>query len=315
MHCVAGVWQTGHSGSCDWQICPAQSMQKRLWPHGTSAAVTSLSQHTKQSRGTIPARPPALRHPNIVVTIPTPLPPPSESVGEPPGSEDAEQDEYPVLLPPLLLLPAENELPVPVWSQESVLSGSLCARRASGWSGSGERRGVTATPFGPLLLRRTVCAGCFAPFANGAQIFAALNSKPKSSDVAGKFGVESPAKEKLPPALLVLNGLVGLPPPSVARRVAENDSDDILRDEWCTCGGGAEWVARDQSAPAKPSDPRPSKLTSVPLQWKSLSPWRSTKAPVRRVMCVSISSRARSTFSGMPVTSNTGSFSRLGVTI
>ncbi len=99
---------------------------------GTSAAVTSLSQHTKQSRGTIPARPPALRRPNIVDAIPTPLPPPSESVGEPPGSDDAEQDEYPVLLPPLLLLPPENELPVPVWSQESVLSGSLWARRASG---------------------------------------------------------------------------------------------------------------------------------------------------------------------------------------
>lgn len=67
-------------------------------------------------------------------------------------------------------------------------------------------------------------------------MLAAANSKPKSSDVvAGKFGVESPAKEKLPPALLVLKGLVGLPP-SAARRVTENESapldNDILRVEW-----------------------------------------------------------------------------------
>lgn len=86
----------------------------------------------------------------------------------------------------------------------------------------------------PLLLRRTGC--CFAPFTNGAHMLAAPNSKPKSSVVAGKFGVESPpANEKLPPALLVLNGLVGLPA-SAARRVTENDSaafdNDILRVDW-----------------------------------------------------------------------------------
>lgn len=74
-------------------------------------------------------------------------------------------------------------------------------------------------------------------------MLAAANSKPKSSDVvvAAKFGVESPAKEKLPPALLVLKGLVGLPP-SAARRVTENESapldNDILRVEWWRCDGG-----------------------------------------------------------------------------
>lgn len=84
-------------------------------------------------------------------------------------------------------------------------------------------------------------------------------------------------------------------------------------------GGGAGWwlVALDQrDAPRPPlREPRPSRLTSVPLVWKSLSPCRSTKVPVRRVMWVSISSLALSTFSGMPVTSKTGSFSRLGVTM
>jgi len=84
-------------------------------------------------------------------------------------------------------------------------------------------------------------------------------------------------------------------------------------------GGGAEWwpVARDHRDDPSPPlrAPRPSRLTSVPFEWKSLSPCRSTKVPVRRVMWVSISSLARSTFSGMPVTSNTGSFSLLGVTM
>ena len=99
MHWVAGVWHFGHSGSWDWQICPAQSMQKRLCPHGTSAAVTSLSKHTQQSL--LP--PPATTSPgtgaplfslaSMTAGSPTPLPPPSESVGEPPGREEAEQEE------------------------------------------------------------------------------------------------------------------------------------------------------------------------------------------------------------------------------
>lgn len=47
---VAGVRQAGHSGSLLPQMRTAQSMQKRLWPQGTSAAMTSLSKHTEQSR-------------------------------------------------------------------------------------------------------------------------------------------------------------------------------------------------------------------------------------------------------------------------
>lgn len=102
MHCVVGVWQTGHSGSADWQICPAHSMQNRLWPQGTSAAVTSLSKHTKQSLlipGLTPTRPatpgpePPFSRLSIPELRPTPLLPPSESVGEPPGREEAEQEE------------------------------------------------------------------------------------------------------------------------------------------------------------------------------------------------------------------------------
>lgn len=102
MHCVVGVWHTGHSGSADWQICPAHSMQKRLWPQGTRAAVTSLSKHTKQSllameptptRPATPGPEPPFSRLSIPELRPTPLLPPSESVGEPPGREEAEQEE------------------------------------------------------------------------------------------------------------------------------------------------------------------------------------------------------------------------------
>lgn len=44
------MWQTGHLGSLLSQIRLAHSIQKRLWPHGTRAAITSLSKQTEQSR-------------------------------------------------------------------------------------------------------------------------------------------------------------------------------------------------------------------------------------------------------------------------
>ena len=44
------VWQTGHFGSILSQIRLAHSIQKRLCPQGTRAAITSLSKHTEQSR-------------------------------------------------------------------------------------------------------------------------------------------------------------------------------------------------------------------------------------------------------------------------
>ena len=47
---MTAVWQTGHSGSLFSQMRLAHSMQKRLWPQSTSAAITSLSKHTEQSR-------------------------------------------------------------------------------------------------------------------------------------------------------------------------------------------------------------------------------------------------------------------------
>lgn len=46
---VTVAWQTGHLGSFLSQMRLAHSMQNRLWPQGTRAAITSLSKHTEQS--------------------------------------------------------------------------------------------------------------------------------------------------------------------------------------------------------------------------------------------------------------------------
>lgn len=43
MACVTGDRHTGQAASGPWQIWVAQSRQKRLWPQGTSAAITWLS--------------------------------------------------------------------------------------------------------------------------------------------------------------------------------------------------------------------------------------------------------------------------------
>lgn len=105
--------------------------------------MTSLSKQTKQSLLTAPPTPTsptpgpeAFSRLSIPALSPTPLPP-SESVGEPPGSEEAEQEEYPVEEAPELELEAAEKEPPPLppdCSQDRVLSGSLWARRASGCS-------------------------------------------------------------------------------------------------------------------------------------------------------------------------------------
>lgn len=77
---VAGTWHAGHCGCARPQMRRAHSMQNRLWPQGTSAAITSLSRHTMHSRE-------LLRCPSELL----------ESVGEPeaaemlPGSEEEEE--------------------------------------------------------------------------------------------------------------------------------------------------------------------------------------------------------------------------------
>lgn len=47
MACMAGREQTGHWPSPPSHTLFAQSMQKKLWPHGTKACVTLASLHTR----------------------------------------------------------------------------------------------------------------------------------------------------------------------------------------------------------------------------------------------------------------------------
>lgn len=77
--CATGSWQTGQSGVASASHTRlAQSKQKRLCPHGTRAASTSFSPHTRQSR-----RPPLPAPPLLPLTSPPKLPRlVSESVGE-----------------------------------------------------------------------------------------------------------------------------------------------------------------------------------------------------------------------------------------
>lgn len=46
---VTGAWQIGQMGSGPWQMQLAHSIQKRLWPQGTRAAMTSLSMQRMHS--------------------------------------------------------------------------------------------------------------------------------------------------------------------------------------------------------------------------------------------------------------------------
>ncbi|EEC12374.1 hypothetical protein IscW_ISCW010141 [Ixodes scapularis] len=71
MACAQGWWHTGHWGSPLPHTLLAHSMQNMLWPQGTSAATTSLSKHTTQSR--LPRLPGAGGPPPVE---------PRESVGE-----------------------------------------------------------------------------------------------------------------------------------------------------------------------------------------------------------------------------------------
>lgn len=76
------VLQTGQTGSGFSQMRLAHSMQKRLWPQGTSAAITTLSVHSRQSR----EPPPGRDEPQPLLPLPPPPlvvePVPDEAPGE-----------------------------------------------------------------------------------------------------------------------------------------------------------------------------------------------------------------------------------------
>lgn len=205
---VAGVRQAGHSGSLLPQMRTAQSMQKRLWPQGTSAAITSPSAHTTHSRTS--AGPGAVEAAGA--------PGPEEAVAEEglrllsevleSSGEHEEAEELPgseVAVEKLLLLEKDDREPCG-GRQGRAPTGSGGPRRGIGssrprlpGSGSvGECRGVPApllrrTPGAggtgaPLTAEQPLKAGTGAVRSNGAQMVAAAGtvkssarkSKPKS---------------------------------------------------------------------------------------------------------------------------------------
>ena len=215
---VAGVRQAGHSGSLLPQMRTAQSMQKRLWPQGTSAAITSPSAHTTHSRARAAGAGAAggLR----------PLSGALESSAEHEEAEELLGSE--VAVEKLALL--EKDVREPCGGlQGRAPTGSGVGRRASGssrprppGSGSvGEWRGVPV----PLLRRAPGAGGAGAPLtaeqppkagsgvarSKGAQMVAAVGtvrssarkSKPKSqsSGAGGPVGAPGPSPPKVKPPL------------------------------------------------------------------------------------------------------------------
>lgn len=223
---VAGVRQAGHSGWLRPHMRTAQSMQKRLWPQGTSAAMASPSAHTTHSRARAAVGGP-------------------EAAGaeEAAGAQAAADTEGLRLLSEALessavgvekLVPLEKGGRVPCGGRQgSGPTGSGAPLRASGssrpraplglGSGSvGEWRGVAV----PLLLRAPAGGGPGVPLmavqllkvgkggaarSNGAQIVAAVGtersrarkSKPKSQSSGAGVPALSPPKVKPPlPELL-----------------------------------------------------------------------------------------------------------------
>lgn len=124
---MTGWWQTGHSGSDLSHTLFAHSRQKRLWPHGTRAATTSLSKQITQSRlaflsaepsesvGLLEVLPAALDDPFM---FPTPEKPLSIEVV-------VEGTVFETNVTPLIAVDEDGSTVIPV-------SGSLRIRRAGG---------------------------------------------------------------------------------------------------------------------------------------------------------------------------------------
>lgn len=229
---VAGVRQAGHSGSLFPQMRTAQSMQKRLWPQGTNAAMASPSEHTTHSRAKVAAGGPgAAAEAEEFAAVVDGLWLPSE------GTVSMVEDAGVVLgregVVEKVVLPEKGGSVLCGGRQGTAPTGSGTPRRASGssrlsppGSGSvGEWRGVVAAPPPPLLRRVPVlgCAGApltvgqplkagrGAALSKGAQMVAvagtvrssARKSKPKSqsSGVVVPVGAPGPSPPNVKPPL------------------------------------------------------------------------------------------------------------------
>lgn len=227
---VAGVRQAGHSGSLFPQMRTAQSMQKRLWPQGTKAAMASPSAHTTHSRAKAAAGGPgaAAGAEEFAAVV--------DGLWLPSGATASRVEDAEVVLDregvvEKVVLPEKDGSVLCGGRQGTAPTGSGTPRRASGssrlsppGSGSvGEWRGVLAAP---PLLRRVPALGCVdAPLtagqplkagrgaarSKGAQMVAvagtvrssARKSKPKSqsSGVAVPAGAPGPSPPNVKPPL------------------------------------------------------------------------------------------------------------------
>jgi hypothetical protein len=228
---VAGVRQAGHSGSLLPQMRTAQSMQKRLWPQGTSAAMASPSVHTTHSRATVVVgRTGAAGETDVLATaaavttaaVMEGFREPSEALGSSTevvallGNEGAVAK---------LVLPEKGGRVLCGGHQGRGPTGSGAPRRANGssrprplGSGSvGEWRGVVA----PLLRRAPAGGGTAAPLTAGQPLKAGRGAaRSKGAQMVAVAGtVRSSARKSNPKSqssgAVVPVGAPGPSPPNV----------------------------------------------------------------------------------------------------
>lgn len=201
---VAGVRQAGHSGSLFPQMRTAQSIQKRLWPQGTNAAMASPSEHTTHSRAKAAAGGAAADAEEFVAVVDGLWSPSEGAVSRVEGAGVVLGRE---VVGEKAVLPEKGGSALCGGRHGTAPTGSGTLRRASGssrlsppGSGSvGEWRGVVAAP--PPLLRRVPVLGCAdAPLTAGQPLKAgrgaALSKGAQMVAVAGT--VRSSARKSKP---------------------------------------------------------------------------------------------------------------------
>ena len=298
----------------------AHSMQNKLWPHGTKAATTSLSLHMMHSFFWPLTLEGALL---LFVSLP------------------ALDGRVPIALIPLAVPLVAGILEEELALLEVVYGVNACRPENVPASGSlfnlraalcGLVGRPTTLPAGPFKLELRVNGAC-SPITREAlpeaQIegdigavskpeLLELPSEPTSRSVEGDGRSLKSLKLKMP---LAENGLlIGLKP-SLRECLeplpfAEKYSDS----EPARCGAGPRELDSRYDGKLELLEYRGRKSLKEPWMasplWNKLSSLPpSSMPPVRTVMWLLISLRALSTFSGNPVTSNTGSLSREGVTI
>lgn len=302
-------------------------MQKRLCPQGTRAATISLSEHIKHWRlgrpftmGTctgMETPPGDFSRDDVVMAgeklVVSPISMTTEVWGKPwvPFSDVLSKPVFPWIPSRRLLSGGDGglllEFPLDELVGESVMEGDIC--------------------LGVLFPRLLGPRGWFAELVVKTQDWQELSTS-DHTEWEGRKG----SKEGEPPSP---SSLSKLPNPLKVPIIFPKEKSPILdpltvgklkmlvSPLWCPFPFWRLWKLFKAFSPlCTLLNPNMSLLpcsswrpVSMPFVWKSSSFCPSITPPVRMAMWLSISSLALSTFSGSPVTSNTGSLSRLGVTM